>query len=142
MKKRGRMRIKIAAAFDDNEDYRALLEMILEQEGFEVTSFADPCLFMNRDEGSLCHIDKRCDRDTPCFDALLTDNQMPGMPGVEFLERLKKKGCKLNDHRKAIFSGNWSSEDLNHAGCLGCKIFHKPTPIEDVIAWLDGCIAS
>ena len=130
---------KIAAIFDDNEDYRALLEAILEQGGFKVTSFADPCFFMNQAKGTFCHIDKRCQSDTPCFDVLLTDNQMPGMTGVEFLERLKKKNCKINDNRKAIFSGNWSSGYLNRAGSLGCKIFYKPTPIEDIQAWLDGC---
>lgn len=140
MKGGERMCKKIAAVFDDNEDYRDLLEAILEQGEFKVISFADPCLFMNRETGTLCHIDKRCQSDLPCFDVLLTDNQMPGMTGVEFLERLKEKDCKIMDHRKAIFSGDWSSEYLKRAESLGCKIFDKPIPIKDIQAWLDGCI--
>ena len=125
------MKPKKALIFDDNEMLRTLLTEILTHEQFEVTAFSDPISFISQQEKTCCH------RETePCFDVIITDNAMPGMTGLEFLERLKSFGCKLADQRKAIISGNWSADDLIRAKKINSKVFHKPVPIDVLIQWL------
>ncbi|MBN1957112.1 MAG: response regulator, partial [Desulfuromonadales bacterium] len=69
------------------------------------------------------------------FDMILTDNQMPGMTGLEFLDWIKQNNCPLPHHRKAIISGLWRDKELKTAQSLGCHIFHKPAPIETIHSW-------
>jgi CheY-like chemotaxis protein len=122
---------KSALVFDDNLACQALLSEVLEEQDFNVTSYADPIDFITE------HPETHCPRKSPCVNLILTDNQMPGMTGIELLEQLKKKGCKIADNRKAIISGNWSTDQLSRAKDIGCKIFFKPTPIEEIHAWLN-----
>ena len=125
------MRPKSALVFDDNLICRTFFSDILDEQNFAVTSFADPTLFLTD------HDYEYCPADHPCVDLIITDNQMPGMTGLEFLEQLKQKGCKVPDQRKAIISGNWSSEQVTRAEKIGCKVFHKPTPMDELHAWLE-----
>ena len=78
----------------------------------------------------------RCPMETPCYNVLLTDNQMPGMTGLEFLEQQRRCGCKIPDHRKAIISGTWTKENLDKAAQLGCQVFHKPYQYDQISHWL------
>ena len=47
----------------------------------------------------------------PRYDLIFSDNNMPGMNGIDFFEDIEKKGCKLNNARKALFTG-YVSHDL------------------------------
>ena len=105
-----------------------LIREILAEKQFKVKPYADPSLILPRCEGASCRMD------SPCVDVILTDNQMPTLTGLEFLESLKEIGCKLPDHHKAIISGNWSRVQLDQADRLSCMVFHKPTPTDDVLA--------
>jgi len=123
---------KVALLFEDNPFCRDLMTEILMEKEFEVTAFADPASYVadkNRCEN--CGINA-------CADALITDNQMPDMTGIELIQWIMDRGCKLANSPKAIISGNWSNEDYEKAQHLGCKIFQKPTSIDKIYQWLDG----
>ena len=124
------MKPKKALVFDDNEMLLTLLTEILTDQQFEVTAFPDPISFITQQEKT-CH-----QKSEPCLDVLLTDNMMPGMTGLEFLERLKGFGCKLADQRKAIISRNLPADGLSRAQKIGSKVFHKPLQINEIIQWL------
>jgi CheY-like chemotaxis protein len=128
------MRPKTALVFDDNEFWRTVLSEMLGEKHFRVVAFSDPTEFLaTKKQGCCCQIHE------PCFDVLLTDQQMPGMTGLELLERLEAGGCRVAAHRKAIISGDLAPADLNRAQQVGCKIFFKPTPMAEIFQWLDEC---
>jgi CheY-like chemotaxis protein len=106
--------------------------MLLKQRGYEVISLADPTicpLFAD----PLC----TCPQNFVCGDFLLTDNQMPGMTGLEFVERQTNGGCKGIISNKAVISGSWNEEELAKAKRLGCRVFSKPFSLDEISAWLD-----
>ena len=126
------MASKVALLFEDNTLCRDLMTEILLEKDYEVTAFADPTSYIAAKNGnSACP-------DNTCADALITDNQMPGMSGLELIQWMNDRGCKLPNHRKAVISGSWSHEEQEHALQLGCKIFQKPATIEEIHQWLDG----
>ena len=123
---------KVALLFEDNRLCRDLMTEILMEKDFTVTAFADPTSYV---------ADKnRCDTcgDNACADALITDNQMPGMSGLELIQWITDRGCKLPNHRRAVISGSWTSEEFDQAQQLGCKIFQKPVSVDEIHQWLDG----
>jgi CheY-like chemotaxis protein len=126
------MKQKTALLFDDNEMCRTLMTAMLTEKQFQVVAFSDPISFLSQQEKTCCHR-----VGDPCFDIMITDKNMPGMTGLEFLEQLKGFDCKLPDRRKAIISGHWTDTELSRAKQLGCKVFYKPEFMDDVFAWLD-----
>lgn len=126
------MSLKTALLFDDSPFCRDLMTEILQGKDFKVTAFADPAHYFSGEA------DRRRCSDAGCADVLITDNQMPGMTGLELLQQLDNKGCKLSNHRKAIISGSWTNEEYQQARQFGCKIFQKPAAIEEIHQWLDG----
>lgn len=121
-----------AIIIDDDASCRALLEVLLKQRGYEVISLSDPtaCPLY---AGSQCS----CPQDHACGDFLLTDNRMPRMTGIEFVERQSQRGCKGIVGNKAILSGTWAEDELAHAERLGCQVFDKPYNFREIMAWLD-----
>jgi CheY-like chemotaxis protein len=121
-----------AIIIEDSPSCRALLEMLLEQRGYEVISLADPMA------GPLFGCPQcTCPRGYVCGDFLLTDNRMPGMTGLEFVERQTNGGCRGIVANKAVFSGSWDEEDLAKVSRLGCRVFDKPFNLNEISAWLD-----
>jgi CheY-like chemotaxis protein len=120
-----------ALVFDDDEMTRKLLEEILNIRGVKVSSYADPAVFL-QGHGQQC-----CARERPCFDLILTDNKMPMMTGLTFLEQLAAMGCPVLKAQTAVISGTWTSEDLGAARKLGCRVFEKPCPVDSILAWVD-----
>ena len=123
---------KVALLFEDNRLSRDLMTEILTEMDFKVTAFADPTSYVA--EKNRCN---HCGGHG-CADALITDNQMPGMSGLELIQWINSSGCKLPKHRRAIISGSWSSEEYDQARQLGCKIFQKPASMNEIHQWLDG----
>ncbi|MBD1401755.1 response regulator [Pelovirga terrestris] len=122
---------KVVLLFEDNRLYRELMTEILTEQDFQVTAFADPVRYVASEN--------RCDHcgGNVCADALITDNQMPGMSGLELIQWITDSGCKLPKHRRAVISGSWSSEEYDQAQQLGCKIFQKPASVDEIYQWLD-----
>lgn len=116
---------------DDNDGIRQALTLLLEKYGYEVIPGAEPTIC------PVYSVKGSCPHEDVCGDFLLTDNQMPIMTGLEFIETQSQKGCKGVMTCKAVMSGTWSSEDLLKAEKLGCKIFFKPLRIEEIIQWLE-----
>ncbi len=125
------MQQKTALIIDDEPLCLSLMKEILEDKGFVVLAYPDPESYLSEME-THCRMEEK-----PCADVIITDNKMPGMSGLEFLQMLKVSGCKLPDRCKAVISGSWDEEQAQMAEQIGCKIFHKPTPITVLYHWLD-----
>ena len=118
--------------FEDDDAIRQSLTLLLRKNGYEVISASDPTIcpvYSTREES--------CSHEDACGDFLLTDNHMPNMTGLEFIEAQSQRWCKGIIANKAVMSGTWSSEEREKAEKLGCKIFTKPFRIEEIIEWLD-----
>ncbi len=122
---------KSALVIDDDDLCLSFLSEFLDGEQYHVATFSRATCHMTL-QGT-----DRCPMKAPCYDVLITDNQMPGMTGLDFLALLRKGGCKIPEHRKAIISGAWSSEDLDKAEQLGCQVFDKPYAFDQVRTWLE-----
>jgi hypothetical protein len=59
------------------------------------------------------------------------------MSGLAFVEAQTLRGCKGSVGNKAVISGTWEREELAKAERLGCKIFHKPFRINELLDWLE-----
>lgn len=115
--------------FEDEDLVRIALKRVLLSKGFEVFSYSNPTLFLAADE--------ICPHELRQGDFLLTDNHMPNMSGLDFIEKQTELGCKSMLSNKAVMSASWSDENLEKAKSLGCKIFHKPFAITEILDWLD-----
>jgi hypothetical protein len=62
---------------------------------------------------------------------------MPVATGIEFIESRLNNGCKINF--RALMSADWNESDLQQAEKIGCRIFHKPFDLGELIKWLDCC---
>ena len=120
--------------FEDNEMVRFVVEQLLQRRGYDVLSYPSP---------ALCplHLLHKCQCGVAefCADAIITDLQMPLQEGLEFLQELAAKSCKV--HRIAILSADISQQTLEHARRLGCRVFTKPDGIHDLLGWLDSEMA-
>ncbi len=116
----------------DDDAIKALVSNILKARGYDVYASSGPFL-------SPLYLDSEC----PCLvgytctTVIITDNNMPNMTGLEFVEHQKRLGCKVQN--TAAMSGRWSNEEMEHAKTLGCQVFNKPFKIDEVEKWLDEC---
>ncbi len=118
-----------AIVLDDDDAIKALVSKILRARGYEVYASSEPFLsqvYMN----SGCS----CPDGYTCTDIIITDNNMPNMTGLEFVERQKRMGCKVQN--TAVMSGRWTNEDMEHAKRLGCHVFNKPFKMDEIKKWL------
>jgi len=125
--------VKIRAVVIDDEDIvRRLISEVLEMRGYEVHASSEPLVCpIYLDCGCPClagHV---------CTHIIITDNKMPNMTGLEFIERLKRYRCKVQNI--AVISGWWTDEEIEHAISLNCHVFKKPFKIGEIGKWLDEC---
>jgi two-component system response regulator FlrC len=117
---------------EDNKYVGEIIKFILEDRGHEVFFFEDP---------SDCHIytlrECNCDHVNLCADIIISDISMPKVDGLNFIEQLRKKGCKIKNI--ALISGYWTKDDIKKARKLGCTIFFKPVSPATLTEWLDVC---
>jgi len=116
---------------EDDENARTAISILLQRKGYEVITAPDPSLCPVYSNPESC-----CPHDQACGDFLLTDNRMPQMTGLEFIEFQTRKGCKGIIVNKAVMSGSWTEEELEKAEQLGCKTFTKPLNFEELDSWL------
>jgi DNA-binding response OmpR family regulator len=119
-----------AVIFDDNDLIRFTLWRLFDQRGYEVFTFPGPGLCPLH----LAH-ECPCPGVSSCADLIISDVNMFGESGIEFIEKLLGKGCK--QRRFALMSGSFSAADLARAKPLGCKLFIKPIKMEEVVAWVE-----
>jgi len=121
--------------FEDDESLAKLLEQILVLKGHSVQCFPDP---------TVCPIykdhEKKCPKNTPCADIVISDYMMPKMNGIAFFELQRKRGCKALDANKAIITGSVIDSDMKEAiDELGCHYFKKPFRVAEVLVWVEEC---
>jgi CheY-like chemotaxis protein len=121
-----------AVVLDDDGAIKALVSNLLRERGYEVYASSEPFLsqvYM----GSGCS----CSVGHTCTDIIITDNNMPNMSGLKFIERQKRMGCRVQN--TAVMSGSWTKEEIEHAKKLGCHVFNKPFKINEIKEWLNEC---
>lgn len=126
------MRQKFRVIVIDDVDFcRELLTEFLEKQGYQVVSLANvtACTLFS------AHY-SQCLKNKACADFLLTDNRMPHMLGLDYLELVKYGNCYINPSCKAIFSANWTEDELRKIEQLGYKYFHKPYNLKALSDWM------
>ena len=121
-----------AVVVEDNYVLRTLIDVVLKNRGYEVHCSSEP-FFCPVYLDSKCP----CPVEIHCTNIIITDINMPGMTGLEFIENLKRNGCKVQ--HIAIMSGRWKDEEIEHAKRLGCHILEKPFKLDEIEKWLDNC---
>jgi CheY-like chemotaxis protein len=117
---------------EDNESISKVLNLIFQERGHEVFSYEDA----GDSPLSFC-TECKCNQIHPCADMLISDILMPKVNGLEFVENLKKIGCKIKNI--ALVSGYWTEEDISRAVKIGCTVIHKPSPPEEILNWITFC---
>ena len=119
-----------AVVIDDDSTIRSLLGKVLNEKGYEVSSYASPA-------GCPLYVDQfcPCTFKGACPDLIISDYDMPEVNGLEFVEHLKRMKCKCNNI--AVMSGSWTEHDLQRALPMGVNVFSKPLPLKRLWAWLD-----
>lgn len=118
--------------FEDNDILRSTLKKLLEELSYEVHTFSNPGMcpqFFTSNHSCLL--------DDSCSDIIISDVDMPVETGIEFIKNRLNNGCKVAF--RALMSAGWNETDLRHAAKIGCKVFHKPFDLEELINWLDDC---
>lgn len=121
-----------AVVFDDDDLFCILFTRIFKSRNIQVSAYPNP-----RDYQCSPSQVKTCPVAEPCADFLLTDHTMPEMTGLEFLQMIQRKGCKIQPERKAIISGNWLAEDLAAAARLGVRVFEKSSSKQQILNWVE-----
>src|SRR6478735_2583026 len=103
---------------EDDPDIRECVQMILEDEGFEVVTACNGA----EAEEELSHMEDPC--------VLLLDLMMPVMSGWELLDHLKRDG-KLDDGMHVVVV---SAAPSNVPKGAGVKVVRKPVHAEQLIA--------
>jgi CheY-like chemotaxis protein len=119
-----------AIIFEDDALIRFTLWKFFDDRGYEVFTFPEP---------GMCplHVVQECPcpTDTNCSDLILSDVNMRGANGIDFLEELIQKGCRQRHF--ALMSGNFTEGDLARATRLGCTLFSKPLALPAITVWAE-----
>jgi DNA-binding response OmpR family regulator len=119
-----------ALIFDDDPLVRDFLGELLDRHGYEVFAFPDPrSCFLQFVQQCPCPLD------ASCADLIISDVNMHGKSGVDFLEQLVRKGCR--QRHLALISGSFSESDQLRGLQLGCRLFNKPLNIPEFMAWIE-----
>ena len=121
-----------AVVFDDDAQVRDLIAKVLTQRQYTVLTYPTSHGFCATEQDSCPY-----KNDVRCADIVISDIQMNGESGLEFAARLRKKQCPIA--HIALLSGNWTADLMATGRQLGCEIFHKPVPLNDLLHWIDRC---
>jgi len=111
----------LVCVVDDDADNRDSLQALLEASGYAVLTFASAADYL--------HAPARDD-----IGCLLLDMHMPGIGGIELIERLRERG----DETPAILltvDGRDLSKLAEAAGAI--KGLHKPVNDGDLLLWIE-----
>jgi len=119
-----------AVIVDDDASVRGLLANIFHRRGYEVASFPEPKECPLYSENCQCQMGK------PCHIIIVSDYEMPDVNGVEFIEALRKKGCKC-PNIALVSACSIPREMLERVAKLKINFFAKPFHRSQINDWLD-----
>ena len=109
---------------DDHQMAREALKLILETQGYlveEAENGADGLARIEQDNS---------------FDLVISDNQMPVMTGMEFIQRLAQRSY-LSTHHLILYTGNLTPELEQQARELGVSaVLSKPYNFSQLLAFV------
>ena len=107
---------------DDQPMARRPLQVYLEELGYET-------LEANNGAEALELLDQGQD-----FDLVISDNQMPVMTGMEFIQELSQRSY-TSTHPVILYSGNVTKEMRKHARALGVyAVLPKPYKLHELLS--------
>lgn len=114
---------------EDEMCIRDSLQWFLEDLGHEVFTGDSPFS---------CNVYKggQCTKRVSCTDVFIIDHHLPNLRGLDFIEQLVERGCKVVTSNMLLMSGDTTSIDLNKAESLGVKAVQKPIDFEYLENWL------
>ncbi len=117
---------------DDNVKFLSSLTKVLIRKGYVVETYESALKSPFMDGKGCCP----CPPDDPrCPDVMVVDIDMPGMNGVEFLDTLRRRGCRCRHF--ALMTGHHMKEfHLTRIMKLGGQLFQKPFTMANVTDWL------
>lgn len=116
---------------DDNASVLLLMQVAIQRKGHTVLTFRNP-LDCPIYEVPSCP----CPVSNPCPDIIISDFNMPGVNGIDFLEAVVKRGCRCVYHA-IITAKELDEQALGRINKMGCRLFSKPLPLSHLYAWLD-----
>ena len=118
-------RPRIIHTVDDDDDVRDSMGVLLESFGFTVRTFASAAEFLR---------DPECGK----ADCLLLDLQMPGMTGLELLERLRARGVGTP---AILITANDENLETRPARAKVLTVLHKPVTDDELLQWIERACA-
>lgn len=116
---------------DDDPFIVSLLVNIFHRRGCDVVTYSSPAACPLYSDATC-----ECKQGEPCASVIVSDYDMPLVNGVEFLESLKKRGCRCA--HTALASGSFpAQETMDRLAKLGIKFFAKPFHKDQIIDWLN-----
>ena len=129
---------KRAIILDDQRGIRLPLEILLSRSGYNVVPYGSPTEATIFNQPHNCPLasghEEQFDTSPVCADLIITDVDMPGISGMEYVRTIRQAGCRVR--YIAMMSGNWKTKDLLEAEALGCKCFTKPFRLQEMKEWL------
>ena len=109
---------------DDEPLMREVLELLLHRKGYDVRTCADGHAAL-----------RLLERDPTAFDVIITDNQMPGLTGIEMVELLRANGY---NGRVIFYSSSIAGDRTALRENLRIDaIITKGGPVSDLLAALE-----
>lgn len=118
---------------DDDEDILANLSDILSDIGYETVT---ACSGAN----ALEKLDTAGEDDARRFDLCLLDFKMPGMDGVELLQRIHSRQPEMPAIMITAYAGDDGAQRAMNAGTL--DVMRKPVDIRRLLGKIDSAVAS
>lgn len=110
---------------DSDEASRESIAIFIEMLGYEPTIALNPaaCDLYSPNPGD-------CTKESACIDILIIEQKMPGMTGLQLIQRQLDFGCTVSAQGKVIMSTNLTTEETQLANELGCHVLQKPVTFE------------
>lgn len=109
----------IAIVIDDDAAVRDSIRELLESAGHEVFEHPSAEDFLRQPRGNA--------------DCLVVHHHLPGMTGLDLLERLQAEGDQTPG---LLLAGSKDARVLKHAERIGVKVLEKPILADQLLSWL------
>lgn len=115
----------VVCIVDDDQSVRDSLVFLVQCSGYSAVPFASAEQFLEADEISQAEF-------------LIVDVRLPGMTGIELLDRLAVAGRKIP---AIVITGHADSEDLRQSPNLcGVRFLSKPSDPEELLAAISAAV--